>query len=101
MGLETESERRTETEADLLFLRAMVQSADDAIVSKTLEGIVTSWNPGAETLFGYTASEMIGKSIAILIPPDHPDEEPNILRRLVRGESIDHYETKRIRKDGK
>src|SRR5215468_3892476 len=90
-----------QTEDDLLFLKAMVQSADDAIVSKTLQGIVTSWNPGAERLFGYTASEMIGKSISILIPPDQPDEEPNILSRLVRGESIDHYETKRIRKDGK
>jgi PAS domain S-box-containing protein len=98
---ETELEHRKQTEADLLFLKAMVQSADDAIVSKTLQGIVTSWNPGAERLFGYTASEMIGKSISILIPPDQPNEEPNILSRLVRGESIDHYETKRIRKDGK
>jgi PAS domain S-box-containing protein len=90
-----------DTDAEFLFLKAIVQNADDAIVSKTLEGIVTSWNPGAEKLFGYTASEMIGNSISILIPPDQPDEEPNILRRLVRGESIDHYETKRIRKDGK
>jgi PAS domain S-box-containing protein len=93
--------RSLQTDAELLFLKAIVQNADDAIVSKTLEGIVTSWNPGAEKLFGYTASEMIGKSISRLIPPDQPDEEPNILRRLVRGEIIDHYETKRIRKDGK
>jgi PAS domain S-box-containing protein len=83
------------------FLTAIVESADDAIVSKTLEGIITSWNPGAEKLFGYSAAETIGKSISILIPPDHPNEEPNILGRLVRGERIDHYETKRIRKDGK
>jgi PAS domain S-box-containing protein len=101
LALETEFQRRKQTEADLLFLKAIVQSADDAIVSKTLEGIVTSWNPGAERLFGYTAAEMVGKSISILIPPDQPDEEPNISRRLVRGETIDHYETKRIRKDGK
>jgi PAS domain S-box-containing protein len=82
------------------WLRALIESADDAVISKTLEGIVTSWNKGAERIFGYTADEMIGKPVTILIPPDHPDEEPNILARLRRGERIEHYETVRLRKDG-
>jgi PAS domain S-box-containing protein len=82
------------------FLSSVVENADDAIVSKTLEGIVTSWNPAAETLFGYTAEEMIGQSIAILIPENQGDEEPRILQRLRRGERIHHYETKRVKKNG-
>src|SRR5215471_15114105 len=82
------------------FLAAIVESAEDAIVGKTLEGIVTSWNQGAEKVFGYTAEEMIGRSITTLIPPDHPNEEPTILERIRRGERVEHYETQRIRKDG-
>ncbi|HEX4389440.1 MAG TPA: PAS domain S-box protein [Steroidobacteraceae bacterium] len=81
-------------------LAAVVESSDDAIISKTLEGVITSWNRGAERLFGYTASEVLGKPVTILIPPDHLDEEPAILERLKRGERIDHYETVRMRKDG-
>jgi PAS domain S-box-containing protein len=82
------------------FLAALVESAEDAIVGKTLEGIVTSWNRGAEKVFGYTAEEMLGRSITTLIPPDHPNEEPAILERIRRGERVEHYETQRIRKDG-
>jgi PAS domain S-box-containing protein len=81
-------------------LSAIVESSDDAIVGKDLDGIVTSWNRGAEELFGYTADEMIGRPIATLVPEDRHDEEPNILDRLRRGERIDHYETVRRRKDG-
>ena len=81
-------------------LAAVVESSDDAIVSKDLNGIITSWNKGAEHLFGYTESEMIGKPVALLIPPDRSDEEPSILERIRRGERIDHYETVRRRKDG-
>jgi PAS domain S-box-containing protein len=81
-------------------LAAIVESADDAIVSKTLQGVITTWNKGAERLFGYTAEEAIGKHISILIPPDHLDEEPQILARLRQGEKIEHYETVRVRKDG-
>jgi PAS domain S-box-containing protein len=81
-------------------LAAIVASSDDAILSKNLEGIILTWNAGAQRLFGYTADEAIGKSVTMLIPPDHMDEEPQILQRLRRGERIDHYETVRVRKDG-
>jgi PAS domain S-box-containing protein len=83
------------------WLSALIESADDAIISKTLEGIITSWNAGAERIFGYTADEVIGKSITILIPEDHIDEEPAILARLRAGIRIEHYETVRVRKDGR
>jgi PAS domain S-box-containing protein len=82
------------------WLSAIIESADDAIISKTLSGIITSWNRGAERIFGYTADEIVGKSVTILIPPDHVDEEPSILARLKAGERIEHYETVRARKDG-
>src|ERR1700756_4291217 len=79
---------------------AIVDSSDDAIVSKNLEGIVKSWNKAAERIFGYSAGEMIGQSITKLLPADRIDEETHILARLHRGERLDHFETKRRRKDG-
>ncbi|MBC8105513.1 MAG: MEKHLA domain-containing protein [Anaerolineae bacterium] len=82
-------------------LAAIIESSDDAIVSKTLEGVVTSWNRGAQRIFGHTAEEMIGMSILKLIPPDRQHEEPNILARIATGERIDHYETIRVTKDGR
>jgi PAS domain S-box-containing protein len=81
-------------------LAAIVDSSDDAIIGKTLEGHITSWNRGAERLYGYTAAEVLGQPITLLIPPDLPDELPAILERLRRGEHIEHYETQRLRKDG-
>lgn len=83
------------------YLAAIVTSADDAIVSKTLEGRVTSWNAAAERLFGYTEAEMLGKPISVIIPPDRLPEEDDILRRLKRGERIEHFETVRVTKDGR
>ena len=83
-----------------LLLGAIVDSSDDAIISKDLNGIITSWNKSAERVFGYTAAEAVGQSITMLIPPDRLDEEPNILARLRRGERVDHFETIRRRKDG-
>jgi len=81
-------------------LAAIVESSDDAIISKTLEGVITTWNHGAERIFGYTADEVIGKPVTLLIPPNQIDEEPAILQKLRCGERIDHYETVRMRKDG-
>ena len=81
-------------------LAAIVESADDAIVGKTLKGIVTSWNPGAERIFGYTADEMIGQSITRLMPPERVAEEPDILGKIRAGKRVDHYETQRQKKDG-
>ena len=85
--------------AEVLY-EAIVDSSDDAIVSKNLESIVMSWNPAAERMFGYTADDMIGQSIAKLFPKDRLDEETEILARLHRGERVDHFETRRQRKDG-
>jgi len=83
------------------LLRAIIESSDDAIISKDLNSVITSWNKSAERLFGYTEAEAIGKPITILIPPDRLDEEPQILSRIRSGERVDHFETTRVRKDGK
>ena len=82
-------------------LAAVVDSADDAIVSKNLDGIVSSWNPAAERIFGYSAAEMIGRSIQTIIPDELKHEEDEILARIRRGERIQHYETERVRSDGR
>ena len=81
-------------------LGAIVESSDDAIIGKTLEGVITSWNHGAEQLYGYSADEVIGQSISILIPPNRPDELPEILAKIKGGETVKHFETERVRKDG-
>jgi PAS domain S-box-containing protein len=81
-------------------LAAIVASSDDAIVAKNLDGTITSWNAGAERIFGYSADEAVGRSITLIIPPDRLDEEVGILERLRRGERVDHYETVRRRRDG-
>lgn len=85
---------------DRLRLAALVETSEDAIIGKTLDGVVTAWNPAAEAIFGYSAAEMIGKPIAILFPDDLVAEEADILERLRLGERIDHYETVRLRKGG-
>jgi PAS domain S-box-containing protein len=82
------------------LLASIVDSSDDAIISKTLEGVITSWNAGAERLFGYSAKEAIGRHISLIIPHDRRDEETRILARLSQGERIDHFDTIRMRKDG-
>ncbi len=89
-----------ETERSYGGLVALAAASDDAIVAKTPDGIITDWNRGAELIFGYDASEMIGKPITLLLPPGREDEEDLILERLGRGERVDHYETQRRRKDG-
>jgi PAS domain S-box-containing protein len=82
------------------FLAAIVESSDDAIISKSLQGIITTWNKSAERVFGYTAAEAVGRPITMLIPEDRLDEEPAILARINAGERVDHFETIRRRKDG-
>jgi PAS domain S-box-containing protein len=84
-----------------LRLAAIVESSDDAIISKTVEGAIKSWNAGAQRIFGYTEGEAIGQPIAILIPPDLMDEENRILETLTAGKRIEHYETVRVTKAGK
>ncbi len=93
------SERKRNEEAARHYA-AIVESSDDAIVSKDVNGVITSWNTGAQRLFGYTSQEAVGKPVTMLIPADRHDEEPRILERIRRGERIDHYETVRQRKDG-
>ena len=82
------------------WLAAIVESSDDAIIGKTLDSTIRSWNAGAERIFGYTASEIIGRSVLVLMPPELHDEEPMIVDRLARGARIEHFETVRVRKDG-
>src|SRR6516164_76704 len=89
-----------ERDEQLRWLASIVESSDDAIVSKSLDGIITSWNKGAERIFGYTAEEAIGQPITIVIPQDRQDEERTILTRIRRGERIDHFETVRQHKHG-
>jgi PAS domain S-box-containing protein len=93
----TEHKRAEETRSTLV---SIVESSDDAIVGLTLEGLILSWNQGAERIYGYSAAEAIGRSKSILVPPDRPEEIASILERLRRGERVEHYRTELIRKDG-
>jgi PAS domain S-box-containing protein len=92
---------RRAIERDLQRLASIVASSDDAIVGKTTEGIITSWNAGAERIFGYPAAEVVGRPITVLLPPDRAAEEIMFLEAIARGEQISHFETVRIRKDGR
>jgi len=97
--LQAASERDLRTERESLF-SAVVESSNDAIITKLLDGTITGWNGAAERLFGFTAAEAIGKNINIIVPPDRRDEISNIVERIGRGEPIELYETSRVRKDG-
>jgi PAS domain S-box-containing protein len=92
---------RKAAENDRAYFAAIIESSDDAIVSKNLNGIVTSWNRGAEAIFGYRSDEIVGRPIYLLFPPDRLEEEKLILERIRRGERVDHFETVRRRKDGR
>src|SRR5436853_3896218 len=92
---------RRQNEKARWLLAAIVESSEDAIVSKNLDGVIHSWNAGAEHLFEFTASEAIGRSIKIIVPPDRLDEEELILERLRRGERIEHFETVRVSRSGR
>src|SRR5262249_50403019 len=106
MTRDTPTERRTaeaefSAELESSRLAAIGASSDDALISKTLNGRITSWNSGAANMFGYHADEMIGHPIARIIPPELHGEEQQILMRMRRGERLRHYETVRIAKDGR
>ena len=92
---------RKRAEEERARLAAIVESSDDVILSKTLEGIITSWNRGAERIYGYSADEAVGQPVSMLVPPERPNEIPGILERIRRGEKIDHFETVRVTKDGR
>src|SRR5215207_9440936 len=94
----TERERAEEERSRLA---ALVESSHNAIIGKTLDGIITSWNRGAEDIHGYLAEEALGQPISMLVAPDRSDDVPHILEKIRRGEKIDHYETERVRKDGR
>ena len=96
----TREEERRSTEAIVKRLAAIVESTDDAITAQTLQGIITDWNPAAERLFGYTAAEIIGRPIGVLLPQDRAGEEAGILARIGQGERIRNFETVRMRRDG-
>src|SRR5207244_4128017 len=91
---------RKDSERNGARLAAIVESSDDAIISKDLSGVITTWNPAAERMFGYTAEETVGQSIRLIIPESHQDEENEILDRIRRGKKVQHFETIRCRKDG-
>ena len=93
------TERKRAEEARV-HLAAIVESSQDAIIGKRLDGTILSWNQSAERLYGYPAQEMIGRSIGLLAPADLPDEMPGIMEKIKRGELVEHYETARVRKDG-
>ena len=99
-GIATDITERKRLQIASLHLAAIIESSDDAIVSKDLNGIITSWNAGAERILGYTASEIVGKPISLLAPPEALNEMPDILSKIRRGERVDHYRTRRRRKDG-
>jgi PAS domain S-box-containing protein len=92
--------QRGRAEQDLRRYAAIIESSEDAVVSKNLDGVIMTWNSGAERLFGYTAAEAIGRPVTMLMPPERIDEEPGIIARIRRGERIEHYDTVRRRKDG-
>src|SRR5215813_12853831 len=100
IGMGIDVTRRQQAEIAQSYLAAIVESSNDVIVSVSLDGAIRSWNKGAERTFGYSAEEMVGKPIRGLIPPELAQEEEEILGKLRRGESVEHYETERVRKDG-
>jgi PAS domain S-box-containing protein len=95
------SHKASESEIMAARLAAIVANSDDVILSKTLDGIITSWNGGAERIFGYSAEEIVGQHISTIIPPELMNEEKEIIARLARGERIEHFETIRVTKDGR
>jgi PAS domain S-box-containing protein len=100
LSVATDATDLTRAEEIRLRYAAIVESTDDAIIAKTLDGVISAWNAAAERMFGYTEHEAIGQPITMIIPPDLYDQEPDILRRLGAGERLEHFETVRVTKAG-
>jgi PAS domain S-box-containing protein len=100
VGISTDITERKASEEARARLAAIIESSDDAILSKDLNGVITTWNAGAERLFGYTAQEAVGQPVTMLIPPGRFEEEPDSLQRFRRGERVENYETVRRHKNG-
>ena len=108
-GRETPGDRRspagsggTDRDEEVrMWLTAIVRSSNDAIIGLALEGTITSWNLAAERLYGYTAEEAVGRPVSFLVPPEHDDEVPGLLKKVERGETVDHYETVKMARDGR
>src|SRR5207247_2039355 len=100
--LSTAESRRARRHAEQVIaqMAAIIESTDDAVIGKTLDGIITSWNPAAEQLYGYRAAEVIGRPVSILVAQDRPDESPLLLAKIKRGERVSRYETVHLRKNG-
>ena len=101
LGVAAAVAQRRRTEEALARSAAIVESSDDAIIGKTLDGTIEAWNRGAQRLYGYTAEQAVGRNVSMLATPEQPDEMAGILERLRRGETIDSYETRRSTRDGR
>ena len=101
VAADRDADERAAANEQRFRLAAIVESSDDAIIGKTLDGVVTSWNEGAHRLFGYSATEMLGQPISRLVPGDRLGEEPAILAKLATGERVDHFDTVRLHKSDK
>jgi len=99
-GIIRDITERRQAQAAQAHLAAIIHSADDAIISKNLDGVIQTWNPGAQRLYGYRADEIVGRPVSVLVPANRPDEIPALLERVRRGERVEHLETVRVRKDG-
>ncbi|NJD61760.1 MAG: MEKHLA domain-containing protein, partial [Deltaproteobacteria bacterium] len=100
-GLEKNRRKSERSDPRTSLLACIVDSSDDAIISKTPDGVITSWNRAAEVIYGYSADEILGKPVSLIIHPDRPDEMDRILEKIRNGERVEHYETVRVRKDGR
>ena len=100
MGITTDITERKQAEEKIRYLANIVESSNDAIITKSLDGIITSWNKGAEQIYGYTAEEILGKNMTTLVPFPSDHEMEALIERIKKGEKVEHYETLRLRKDG-
>jgi PAS domain S-box-containing protein len=100
VGVSSDLTDRMRADEDRAHIAAIVTSSEDAIFARSLDGVITAWNAGAERVYGYSAAEMIGQTAACIVSPERPGEITDLLERIARGERVEHFETVRVRKDG-